>query len=352
MPPFNRTSTRQCTGGERRHGAGTWGVAAVLALGAIVLSSADAQAGVFTLTSTDGLTVMQVNPNGSPLTPGVDSLTINGSPQVEQQWFWYRLGPTGSLVSLDTLSPAFVTLLNTSTSNVLPIPNSQTGTQQTGSLFNVLNLQYNGTYTTGSGSANFSIDVNYQLTGGGSQKASINETIRIANGLGSTISLPIQFFQFNHFDLNGDTTHQNVAIEPDPTNNPGSPSFYISANQFNSDPGLGSQDEVLALNPNFYEADSGGLNPLPGLGAHLAGNATLPPGPNTAGPGDVTWAFEWDFTSGSPTSNDYGVIAPGDSEIISKVRTITVPEPASSIVLLGLGGLWLTRRSRRSAVAQ
>jgi hypothetical protein len=53
------------------------------------------------------------------------------------------------------------------------------------------------------------------------------------------------------------------------------------------------------------------------------------------GPGDLNWAFQWAFN-----------IAPGSSVIISKDKTIVVPEPAT-MGLLALGGLALMRRRGR-----
>jgi hypothetical protein len=50
---------------------------------------------------------------------------------------------------------------------------------------------------------------------------------------------------------------------------------------------------------------------------------------NTAGPGDVTFAFQWDFTLAA-----YG--NPGSAMVISKNKNVYVPEPAS-LVLFGMG---------------
>ena len=55
------------------------------------------------------------------------------------------------------------------------------------------------------------------------------------------------------------------------------------------------------------------------------------------GPGDVTWAFQWDLT-----------IAPFSSTGIAKDKFLQVPEP-SALALLTVGLLaWSFRRSRRS----
>ena len=53
----------------------------------------------------------------------------------------------------------------------------------------------------------------------------------------------------------------------------------------------------------------------------------------TAGPGDVTDAFEWDYS-----------IAAGGSKLISVVQSIQVPEPASLALIAVGAALWAIRR--------
>ncbi len=53
-----------------------------------------------------------------------------------------------------------------------------------------------------------------------------------------------------------------------------------------------------------------------------------------AGPGDITWTYEWDT-----------VIAPGDTFLISKDMQIVVPEPSTvALLLVGLVGFCLRKR--------
>jgi hypothetical protein len=50
----------------------------------------------------------------------------------------------------------------------------------------------------------------------------------------------------------------------------------------------------------------------------------------------VTWAFEWDLS-----------IAPGSSVLISKIKTLQVPEPSIvTLAVLGVAGLALRRRQQ------
>jgi len=61
---------------------------------------------------------------------------------------------------------------------------------------------------------------------------------------------------------------------------------------------------------------------------------------NPVGPGNVTWAFQWDFT-----------LAPNGSFLISKDKYIqiqNVPEPTSSLLFVLFGGLVAKRFYRRS----
>jgi len=72
------------------------------------------------------------------------------------------------------------------------------------------------------------------------------------------------------------------------------------------------------------------------------GPTTLADNPGV-GPGDATWAFQWDF-----------LLNPGQTFQVSKDKRIgAVPEPAS-LLLLGsglLGGLKAVRRRRKANTA-
>jgi hypothetical protein len=77
---------------------------------------------------------------------------------------------------------------------------------------------------------------------------------------------------------------------------------------------------------NFYPNTLNSLND--------ASPTTLNDNVGPVGPGDATWAFEWDTT-----------VNPGGSFIISKVLSLQVPEPSSfALFSLGLAACALYRR--------
>jgi hypothetical protein len=198
--------------------------------------------------------------------------------QLAQQWFWYRVGPSGPESSIDTISAPSIT---------------QTVPYQA---------------TTRYGNATLSVEVAYLLTGNPSAASStLSETITIANNQ-TQGALDLHFFQYMDLDLAGTTGNQSVALN----------ASLARAKQtmLNSS---GFAVETAIQNPSHREA---GLFPQT-LNRLNDGLATTLNDSLTAGPGDATFAFQWDVT-----------INPGSSFQISKI--VTVPEP-SAVVLLALG---------------
>jgi hypothetical protein len=229
------------------------------------------------------------------------SWVVDGVEQLFQQAFWYRVGNTGPESSVHSL------------------PISVEGTSDTNFDGDVdtLFVRY-----VGSG---FRIEVRYMLDGGlpGSRASDLAEQITISNL--STSTLDFHFFQYVDFDLNG-TSFNDEAV-------------FLNANTVRQSEGALSVSETVVLpSPSRREIDfyANTLNSLTD-----GGPTTLSDTPaigTVFGPGDVTWAFQWDFT-----------ILPGRSVQISKDKQITgIPEP-SAVVLLGLaaslGLLPLRKRS-------
>jgi hypothetical protein len=263
-------------------------------LAAMVVTSASP--GYAAIMLTDHNSTVTIDP-GSP--SGTNSWVIDGTNQLYQQWFWYRIGATPES-SIDTLGTP--TVAN-------PDPTIAIITYSTPQL---------------------EVKLTYVLTGGawGSGQSDLAETIRIWNKGGSAIDF--HFFQYSDFDLDGTPGDDTLA--------------FCNANmvcQVGEHSAL--SETVVTPAPDHHEGamfptilnklNDGApttLTDLPALGVAL-------------GPGDVTWAYQWDK-----------VIAAGGTFIISKDKAMReVPEPCTLVLWCGLGGLGLliARRQRRGTPA-
>jgi hypothetical protein len=240
---------------------------------------------------------------------GMSQWLINGQSQLNQQWFWYRIGndPTGQH-SIDTI----------------------------GGLSHVENSQ---SMTANYGNANIGVQLTYTLQGGAAGgndwSSDITENITIQNM--SATSNVFHFFQYSDFALAGSPGGETASIF---LNNQG---FYTRArvdkalNQLSE-----TIDQPLA---NEAEADLGTatLNRLNQGSPYDLNGSTGSGSPDAAV--DATWALEWDF-----------VLAPygsaGDSVNVIKDKKLSVapvPEPAAfSLALLGAAA-FILRRKRSSA---
>jgi len=226
---------------------------------------------------------------------GAYNWTIDGADILYQQWFWYRVGSTSGEHSVDSLTLSSANMTD---------PRS-------------LDLTYSG--------SGFQVEVSYQLHGGtaGSRTSDVAEVIHITN-TGSS-PLDFHFFQYSDFDIGYDRIDQ---VTIDPTRQVVDQAPVIGG------PGI-LTETVLTPRPNRAEANYY-ANTLASL---MDGSPTNLNNVLTAGPGDVTWAFQWDK-----------VIAPHGSFLISKDKNAQpVPEPAT-IALLGGVLVLLARRFRPAGV--
>lgn len=226
------------------------------------------------VTLTDNNSMVQVDPSSQA---GTQPWIVNGNNYLVKQWFWLRIGATSPEQSLDTLSTPLISQSDAADCQIV--------------------------YDNSKGLA---VTLKYGLTGGepGSGFSDLSEIIKFTNR-GAT-PLDLHFFQYANFKLSdGNDTVQ----------------FPSSSQVVQTAPGVGLSETVVTGFPQHHEAANvpTTLNKLnDGLPTTLNDNN----GPIT---GDVNWAFQWDIT-----------LAPAHSFIISKDKTIDVPEP-TALVLLGMG---------------
>ena len=227
--------------------------------------------------------------------------------QLNQQWFWYRIGNTPEQ-SLNRLGTPVVTPIDARS----------------------ISLAY-----TSAGA--YSVEINYLLTGGvvGSGASDILETIRIRN-LGNT-ALDMHFFQYSDFNLQGSPENDVVRLGRNLRG------LFNEASQHDAGLPSGQGLTETVTTPGANHGELGIISPdgssnftLDRLNDGLP--TVLNDGAGAVGPANVTWALEWDVS-----------IAPGGSLVISKDKNMSVhliPEP-SSFALLSLGVMALVLRKRR-----
>jgi hypothetical protein len=243
----------------------------------------------------DGNSTVTVDPN---VQPNMYNWIVDGQNNLFEQDFWYAFDGLAQQ-SLNTLAqPSYLQPLS-----------------------NILTVSYVGNGLT--------VNVLYSLVGGtpGSHRSDIAETISIINTSGS--AQRIRFYQYVDFDLNG-TPGNDYVVFPN----------LQRVQQY--EPGAIMSETIVTPAPSDYEGNtfpntllglsSGVMYPLnnaPGIGVPL-------------GPGDVTWAYEWDQ-----------IIPANGILLISKDKSIApiVPEAASIIIWFGLSSMFVMRVWRRRRIA-
>ena len=251
-------------------------------------------------TLTDNNSTALINPNSQG---GMFNWTVDGINQLAQQWFWYRVGSNPEQ-SINTISAPVITRPDAKTAYII--------------------------YNNGA----FSVEVDYVLNGQtpGSGQADIRESVRIHNFTGT--ALDFHFFQYSDFDLNGQTGGDTVALG---TDNFGRFNEALQTKGPLTSTTLSETDVTPGANHGetaFVGATLGKLNN--GVADNLNDNA----GPT--GPGDVTWALQWDYTGAT-------AIPAGGDVLISKQKFLQVPEPGvfALISLVAVG--YALQRRRHSA---
>lgn len=247
----------------------------------ITLENGNAQA-TFSddLTGTEGLGYAQ------------SSWSVDGVNQLSLQAFAVRVGLTGPATWLFDVAPTFAVATDTG--------------------FDFLD----DTLVVGYSIGGLTIETRYELAGGtnGSAQSTLNEVITITNNSGADINF--SFFQYADLDLGETTADSSLEILGGNTvrQRDAGGTFFGGETILTPEP----TDSQVGNFADVFNAVAGGS---------LDGSTF-------AGPGDLAWAFQWDFLS----------IENGDSIVISKKKTI-IPAPGA-MALVGLGGLIAARRRR------
>jgi hypothetical protein len=239
---------------------------------------------------TSGNSSATINTSGSG--SGLSGWSVDGFNPVSQQWFWFRAGGMTSEQRINAMSaPSIVT----------PAAN-----------------QARISYFSSVGG--YGVTVAYVLNGQapGSGLSTMTEGITITNGTASPLTFT--FFQYSDFNLFSGGLGDYVSLATDP--------FSGEALQTNGPIRLA--ETSVTPKPSRFEANNftNTIASLDDSGITVLNNNA------NAGPGNVAWAFEWDFT-----------IAAGTSLGISKTLSLQIPEPSvAALVGCGLIGLALRRR--------
>jgi hypothetical protein len=283
--------------------------AALVVSGVLALAdSANAQNLVNLVTMNDGGSTATINTTQNG-TMGMNSWTVlGGQNQLNQQWFWYSIngGAAAPITQLGNL-------------NVVDNGYGLSG-------LNDVTVTY--------GNAQLSASIEYVLSGNGvsSGSADLQEYITIVNPLTSGQAVNLSFYQYSNFNLLMNNNN-SVSIAGSPAGG------FNGATQTTGGPGGNGIAEVIdAPYANYAEAAS--VSPIPqtlnelNSGSYYTLNDTT-----SAGPGNVSWAFQWN-----------ALLNPGDTLNITKDKGLSiqiVPEPSIlSLIALGTGALGLVLRRK------
>jgi len=236
---------------------------------------------------------------------GISGWYVDGIAHLYQQWCWYRVGPTGPEAPLADGGDLTLTYVY-GTSNFLDL-----------------------VYTENSNA--FEIEITFLLAGGlpGSGSSDISETVTINN---LTLEpLDMHFFQYSDFDLGGSVEDSSAEID-----DPGDLRHAFQLGECVELEALVIAESTVDPSADYAEVAyfSTTLDKLNDGDADDLSNDLEP-----IGPGDLTWAFQWDV-----------VIPAGGTWGFSAEKQIRVPEPATLALLgLGLGVLGMSRRRARQA---
>jgi len=269
-----------------------WARLAALAGAAVFAASANAQI----VSLFDGNAEAVFDPDSQS---GHRDWFVNGTDHMFQQWFWIRAGNDPAERSIDSLVKFTQQVTDT---NTVEDPRPDT-----------LSVGYREP-----GAARYEVYGTFTLRGGapGQTLSDILEVLTIRNT--SNEPLTFSFFQYADFDINGTAGGDSGQIII------GRIPQQWEGNAF-------ATEAIETPAPSRWQIDT-----FPAIIGSLtdAGITNLNNSAGPIGPGDLSWAMQWDFS-----------LAPGQEFIISKDKII-VPAPGA-LGVLALAGIAGARRRRR-----
>jgi len=186
---------------------------------------------------------------------GMNSLVVDNTQRLFQQWFWYRLGSIGSESSLYTLILKSVSPPTTEAPGALSL-----------------------TYTL---EGQFDITIDYLLTYPAGGSATVNKTVTITNT--SSADLSYHLFEYSDFDVSA-TGNDNVEA----VNN------RVYQNSTQSDASHVTLVHAASRLPDKFDIDGGRSNILPLLEDSEPSDLSIPQTPYLYD-GDLQFAYQWDL---------------------------------------------------------
>lgn len=258
---------------------------------ALAVLPANANSSIFTMT--DQNSILQVDTSPSAGVPGAFSWHVDGTNQLYQQWWWYRVGGPGSQINV------------VNSANLVPV----------GSPTQLDPGQLKMKFADPSGY--FTLELKWFLAGNvaGSGTSDVSEQAIYTKSPNAPADFQFSLFEYSNFDLGGTPNNDTAQL--------------IGAN------GVRQWDGAMQVEEDLARPSTSWMIGTPSnVLAALGGTQNLPNSQALMN-GDVAWAFQWDLTR---------------SVSFSKNKAITTAIPEWSSLFLAamgmVGTIGIRRRGR------